>query len=82
MKVVAQKVQKIFLKDSPDLKEIESKLNMSDLIYFHEQVSMLERAVVKFYQLFRKSTNALSRISDLRPSYSKSTKLTAWLPDA
>ena len=49
----AQKFQKMFLKDSPDLKEIESKLNKSDLIYFDEQVSMLERTAHKYYPIIQ-----------------------------
>jgi hypothetical protein len=34
-----------------NLKEVESKLNKSDLIYFDEQVSMLERTAHKYYPI-------------------------------
>jgi len=42
----------MFLGDSEaNLKEIESKLNKSDLIYFDEGVSMLERTAHKYYPI-------------------------------
>ena len=36
-----------------NLKEVESKMNKSDLIYFDEQVSMLERTAHKFYPIIQ-----------------------------
>jgi|DEB0MinimDraft_12_1074336.scaffolds.fasta_scaffold22403_2 hypothetical protein len=43
----------MFLGEGNDsnLKEIENKLNKSDLIYFDEGVSMLERTAHKYYPI-------------------------------
>ena len=50
--VAANSFKKKYLETTDiNIKEIESKLNKSDLIYFDEQVSMLERTAHKYYPI-------------------------------
>ena len=48
----ADQFSSMFLEGSNiNMKEIENKMNKSDLIYFDEQVSMLERTAHKYYPI-------------------------------
>lgn len=44
-----------------NMKEIENKMNKSDLIYFDEQVSMLERTAHKYYPIIQEVVKRMVR---------------------
>lgn len=62
----AQQFSNMFLEGSHiNIKEIESKLNKSDLIYFDEQVSMLERTAHKFYPIIQEVVKRMVKHKEL-----------------
>ena len=63
---MAKQFSDLFL-DTQDIniKEVESKLNKSDLIYFDEQVSMLERTAHKYYPIILEVVKKMVKHKDL-----------------
>ena len=67
--------------NSSNLKEVESKMNKSDLIYFDEGVSMLERTAHKFYPIILEVVKRMvqhKEASDKKDTYQYISK---WVTD-
>lgn len=54
-----------------NLKEIEGKLNKSDLIYFDEGVSMLERTAHKYYPIIQEVARKMVKHKEFNPADTK-----------
>lgn len=71
----ADQFSSMFLEGSNiNMKEIENKMNKSDLIYFDEQVSMLERTAHKYYPIIQEVVKRMVRHKEVSSTDANSKK--------
>lgn len=64
------------------LKEIQNKLNKTDLIYFDEKVSMLERTAHKYYPIIQEACRRMVKHKDINSksaTFDPKHKPSAWV---